>query len=186
MHDPVALLTDALLGIAAWVFAVRLWRVHRMWAVAFVFTGLGAGFGGVFHGFGDQWLLLWKATTFSVGLASFFLLAGTDRRLQAVAILKLVVYLSWMVTHDGFAYVIADYGLTLILIAFFHPAKRWVLASIALSVAGAVVQQARISVHERWLDFNDVYHVIQLAALWALYRAAVTMSATGRRSTPPT
>ena len=186
MHDPVALLTDSVLAIAAWIFAARLWRMHRMWALAFVFTGLGAAFGGVFHGFGDQWLVLWKATTFSVGLASFFLLAGTDRRLQAVAMVKLVVYLSWMVTHNGFAYVIADYGLTLILVAIFHPAKRWVLASIALSVAGAVVQQARLSVHPRWLDSNDVYHVIQFAALWALYRAAVTTSSTVRRSIPPT
>ena len=186
MRDPIALLTDSALGVVAWVFAARLWRTHRMWALAFVFTGMGAVCGGVFHGFGDRWLLLWKAATFSVGLASFFLLAGTDRRLQALAVVKLVVYLSWMVTHDGFAYVIADYGLTLILIAIVHPAKRWVLACIALSVAGAVVQQARLSVHPRWFDFNDVYHVIQIAALWTLYRAAVTTSSTGPRSTPPT
>jgi hypothetical protein len=173
MVDPVALLTDSILGVAAWVFAARLWRANRMWALAFVFTGVGAVCGGVFHAFGDQWLLLWKTTTFSVGLASFFLLAGADRRLQGLAVVKLVVYLSWMSGHDAFEYVIADYGLTLILLAFFHPAKKWVIGSIALSIAGALVQQTRFTIHERWLDFNDLYHFIQLVALWMLYRAAL-------------
>ncbi len=175
MHDPMALVTDSALGIAAWILGVRLWRVHRMWALAFLFTGIASMCGGVFHGYGDRWLLLWKATTFAVGLASFFLLAGTDRRLQAVAVIKVIVYLSWMIGHNGFIFVIADYGLTLILVAIFHPAKKWVLGSIAVSIAGAFVQAAHLSVDARWFDYNDLYHVIQIFALWMLYRAA-TMS----------
>ncbi len=171
MTDPMALVTDSALGVAAWILAARLWRVQRMWALAFLFTGIAAFCGGVFHGFGDEWRLLWKATTFSVGIASFFLLAGTDRRLQLVAVLELIVYLSWMIGHDGFIYVVADYGLTLILVAIFHPAKQWVLGSVGVSIVGALVQQAHFTIHERWFDYNDLYHLIQIVALWMLYRA---------------
>ena len=171
MHDPMALVTDSALGLAAWIAAARLWRVQRMWALAFLFTGVAAFCGGVFHGFGDEWRLLWKATTFSVGLASFFLLAGTDRRLQLVAVIKLIVYLSWMIGHDAFLFVVADYGLTLILVAIFHPAKKWVLGSIAVSVVGAIVQASRVTIHPYWFDYNDLYHLIQIVALWLLYRA---------------
>jgi hypothetical protein len=172
LHDPMALVTDSALGIVALVFALKLWREQRMWALAFVFTAAAAFFGGLFHGFGDRTPILWKGTVMSVGIASFFLLAGTHRRLAVVAALKFVIYLTWMTTHDAFIYVIADYGITLILVGIFHPAKKWVWGSIAVSVLGAVVQQARVTVHPYWFDYNDLYHVIQMVALWMLYKAA--------------
>ena len=179
MTDPMALVTDGALGVAAWVFAARLWRARgrlkpalHLWALAFVFTGIAAMVGGVFHAFGNKWLLLWKVTTFSVGLASFFLLIGTDKRLQLVATIELVAYLSWMTVQDGFLFVILDYGLAMLLVAMFHPAKKWVLGSIGVSIVGALVQATQVTLHERWFDHNDLYHVIQIAALWMLYRAA--------------
>ena len=171
MPDPMALVTDYALGAAALLFAARLWRVHRMWALAFVFTAAAAFFGGTYHGFGDRTPALWKATVMSVGVASFFLLAGTHRRLGIVAAIKLVIYLSWMITHDDFVYVIADYGLTLLVVAIVHPAKKWVLGSIAVSIIGALVQQSRVTIDPKWFDYNDLYHVIQIVALWMLYRA---------------
>ncbi|HEX8409807.1 MAG TPA: hypothetical protein VF883_13180 [Thermoanaerobaculia bacterium] len=174
MTDPMALVTDSALGVAALIFAAKLWRVRRMWALAFVFTALAAFCGGVYHGLGDNTPFLWKATVMSVGIASFFLLAGTHRRLATVAALKLVVYLTWMTTHDGFIYVIADYGLTLLIAGLVHPAKKWVWGSIGVSVLGALVQQAKLTIHPKWFDYNDLYHVIQILALWLLYRAAAS------------
>jgi hypothetical protein len=171
MPDPIALVSDSALGVTALIFAIRLWRVHRMWALAFVFTALASFIGGIYHGYGDRTPELWKATVMSVGLASFFLLAGTHRRLAVVAAVKLVVYLTWMTTHDDFLYVVADYGITLILGGSFHPAKKWVLGGIAVSILGALVQQARVTVDPYWFDYNDIYHVIQMVALWMLYRA---------------
>lgn len=173
LTDPMALVTDSALGVAALLFAARLWRMQRMWALAFALIALASFSGGVFHAFGDQWPVLWKVTVMSVGVAGFFLLAGTHRRLAAIAVVKLVIYLSLMITHDGFVYVIADYGLTLILVAAVHPAKRWILACIGVSVVGALVQQSGFTIHPRWFDEDDLYHLIQIAALLMLYRGAV-------------
>jgi hypothetical protein len=168
----MALVTDGALGLLAWFFAAKLWRPHRMWALAFLFTGVAAIAGGVYHAYGDRTDVLWKVTVMAVGIASFFLLAGTHRRLAVLAAVKLVVYLTWMTTHDSFLWVIADYGITLLIVGIVHPAKRWVWASIAVSVIAALIQQAGLTIHPRWFDHNDLYHVIQMIALWLLYRAA--------------
>jgi hypothetical protein len=179
VHEPMTLATDLLLTAAATVFAVRLWRVHRPWALAFLFTAAGSFFGGVHHGFAPTMtplasLVLWKATVFSIGLASFFLLMGSGRALAVIAIVKLVVYMSWMITHNEFVYVIADYGLTLLIVGIVQlvrrgPSTPWVIASIVVSVIGALVQQSGFALH-RHFNHNDLYHMIQLVALWLLYR----------------
>lgn len=171
--EPMTLVTDLMLTVAAIVFAVRLWRVHRMWALAFLFTAAGSFFGGMHHGFAPVMapiaaLLLWKATLFSIGFASFFLLAGSHRKAAAFAMVKLVVYIGWMITHDDFVYVIADYGLTLLIVGILVR-TRWVIASIVVSMIGAIVQQSGLALH-RHFNHNDLYHVIQLVALWLLYR----------------
>jgi hypothetical protein len=186
--QPMTLATDLMLTVAAIVFAVRLWGVHRMWALAFLFTAAGSFFGGIHHGFSPQLtpiasLLLWKTTLFSIGFASFFLLAGSHRKAAVFAIVKLVVYVSWMTRHDDFLYVIVDYGLTLLIVAMLVR-SRWVIASIVVSVIGALVQQSGFALH-RHFNHNDLYHVIQLAALWLLYRGGMQMNGFMNPSTAP-
>jgi hypothetical protein len=93
---------------------------------------------------------------------------------------KLVVYASWMIAHDDFLWVLIDYGLTLVVLAAFHlaawlrdraPSAPWILASVAVSILAAAVQASGLTLH-RHFNHNDLYHVIQLAALWLLYRGA--------------
>lgn len=192
----MTLATDCLLCIAAAIFAVRLWRVNRMWALAFVFTSLGSLAGGVYHGFAPVTapitvLVLWKTAVFSIALASFFLLAGSGRILTMIGIVKLVVSVSWMITHNDFGFVIADYGVTLLLIGIAQlvhrqPSTKWVLDSIAVSIVAALVQQSGFDLH-RHFNHNDLYHLIQLVALWLLYRGGMLMNpATAPPSTRPT
>jgi hypothetical protein len=185
IHEPMTLATDYMLTVAAAIFAARLWRTNRMWALAFVFTAAGSFFGGTFHGFAPviaatTATALWKATVFSIGLASFFLLAGSGRALAVIAIVKFIVYASWMITHDGFVWVIADYGVTLLLVGAAQlirrgPSTRWVIGSIVVSVLGALVQMSRIKPSVNF-NHNDLYHVIQLISLWLLYRAGKLMN----------
>jgi hypothetical protein len=212
IHEPMTLATDYLLAIAAAGFAWRLWRVQRLWALAFVFTAAGSFFGGTYHGFVTgiapmAAVVLWKLTIFSIGLASYFLLVGSAgdgsgtlpaqpagtpafRWLSMIAIVKLVVYLSWMIVHDEFVYVIADYGLTLLIIGIAQLVRRgrstpWVIGSIVVSVIGALVQQSGFALH-RHFNHNDLYHLIQLVALWLLYRGGRLMNpSTAPPTSPP-
>jgi hypothetical protein len=188
----MTLATDCLLCIVAAIFAVRLWRVNRMWALAFVFTSAASLFGGTYHGFGPVLapiavLVLWKATVFAIALASFFLLVGSGRLLTIIGIVKLVVFVTWMITHNDFKFVIVDYGVTLLLIGIAQLVHRerstkWVLDSIAVSVIAALVQRSGFDLH-RHFNHNDLYHVIQLVALWLLYRGGLLMN---RSTAPPT
>ncbi|HEY0140744.1 MAG TPA: hypothetical protein VGF48_07600 [Thermoanaerobaculia bacterium] len=174
IHEPMTLATDYLLGVVAMVCAVKLWRSYRMWALAFAFTAAASFFGGTYHGLTPV-APLWKGTVLSVGLASFFLLAGYSRRFAAFAVVKLIVYSSWMIAHDDFVWVIADYGTTLVLIGIATALRRdratpWILGSIVVSVAGALVQMSGVRLHAHF-NHNDLYHVIQTVAVVMLYRA---------------
>ena len=174
INEPLTLATDYLLAAASIVFGVLLWRRdNRPWALTFFFTAAGTFFGGTFHGFGGEaW---WKASVYSIGLASAFLLLPF---LRVVAIGMFVVYALWMTVHDNFVWVVADYGITLVLLLIVYR-SHWVVASVIVSVLAAIVQQAPIAWH------NDVYHVIQLVALWLLYRAGTIMTTATARSTIP-
>jgi hypothetical protein len=160
-----------------------------MWSLAFAFTAAASFCGGTYHGlFPDP--RLWKATVFAVGFASFFLLAGSARFFAVLAAVKLVAYTSWMIVHDDFLWVIVDYGITLLLVGIVHWRNRWIIGSIAVSIVGALVQQSDFTLH-RHFNANDLYHLIQLVALWLLYRGAEGVrasmtSATGRSTTQPT
>jgi hypothetical protein len=185
IHEPTTLATDYLLTIAAVVFAVRLWRTNRQWALAFIFTAAGSFFGGTYHGFGPvvgvlTSIVLWKLTVFSIGLASFFLVIGSSRHLLLVALMKLIVYMSWMTVHSDFVWVVIDYGIALLIVGVVQlvrrgPSTPWVIGSIVVSVLGALVQMSRLTLHEHF-NHNDLYHLIQLVALWLLYRGGKLMN----------
>ena len=185
MNEPMTVVTDYLLGgIAAWL-ALLLFRSaqtsRRLWALAFAALAAAAFLGGTWHGF-LQSNLLWKATTLSAGVASFGMVAGSSYavfsgQLRAfmltAALAKLVVYSAWMLSHDAFLYVVIDTGIAFIVVAALHLWK-WngpILTGVAVSIAGAMVQASGFTLHEHF-NHNDLYHVIQIAALVLLYRGA--------------
>lgn len=187
VHEPMTVATDYLLAIAATVFGIRLWRADaRLWALAFFATAAASLLGGTYHGL--AWEPLWKPTVYSVGLASLFLLAGLGPLFARVAVVKFVLYAIWMATHDAFVWVIADYGVTLVILAAFalvHWIRGraafapWVLASIVVSVIAAAVQQSGFAIHPSF-NHNDLYHVIQIGGLWLLYRGGVLLTTWSR------
>jgi hypothetical protein len=197
--DYVLAVATAILGVLLWrVAASHRSAAIRSWSLAFFFTSLGSLSGGSYHGF--QRVLeplvvaaLWKLTVYAIGLGSFFLLTGAilagtgdgsdvsspvRSTLVALATLELIIYMVWVTRHDDFIYVIEDYGSSLIVIAILQivawvrsraPSAPWVLGSIALSVVGATIQASGFSLHRNF-NHNDLYHVVQLVALWMLYR----------------
>ncbi len=185
IHEPMTMLTDYVLGGVSACAAIALLRdsqtSRRLWALAFAALAAAAFLGGTWHGF-VQSDLLWKATTLSAGVASFGMVAGssyaafrgtTRNALLTAALAKLVVYSAWMLGHDAFLYVVIDTAIAFLIVAAIHLWK-WngpIVAGVAVSIAGALVQASGFRLHEHF-NHNDLYHVIQIAALVLLYRGA--------------
>lgn len=198
--EPMTMATDFVLAAQGFVYAWWLGRgarragllARRYWSDAFAAMAVGALAGGIAHGFavplgaGGQ-RLVWKATVWAIGLASFLLLAGsftatlrpTVRRwLLALAAVKLGVYTVWMLRHDDFVFVIWDYGASMLVVAALTGwslvrrragGEGWILGGIAVSFAAAAVQQSGVELH-RHLDADVLYHLIQLGGFYLLYR----------------
>ncbi len=174
------------------------------WSGALSATAVGSFAGGTYHGFGPAMAplsaaLLWKITTLAMGVASFFLIAAavtaafigsTRRTLLIAAAIKLVAYSWWMLTHDAFAYVIAEYGSTLLLVLVLLAANRirgvaphraYLAGGILVSMAAAGIQQSGFRLHAHF-NHNDLMHVVQMGAVWLLYQGGRRLRDADRRS----
>ncbi|HEU4350303.1 MAG TPA: hypothetical protein VFR66_00350 [Burkholderiales bacterium] len=199
LSEPMTLATDYLLGgVTAWL-CIRLARNAQsqksriFWALAFAAVALAAVLGGTWHGF-VQGKLLWKATLLAAGGASFAMLAGsafavlsgTPRAvLLALASVKFLLYAAVVLVRDEFIFVVIDSGIALMLVAALHVWRlnAWIVAGVAVSVLGALVQASGLALH-RHFNHNDLYHLIQVAAMFLLYRGALRLTdsvASGRR-----
>ena len=203
--EPMTMVTDYLMGTLAFVLAMRLlgdaasgrqWS-GRLWAAAFVMTAVAAFVGGTYHGF-IQWMpglagrALWKATLVATGIGSACLLAAAvtaavagplRHALMGLVLVKLVVYIWTIATKDAFVLVIADYGTALVavlLAAWFirptglTPAAWWITAGVAVAVVAGVIQWARVAPHVHF-NHNDLFHVVQMASLYLLYRGGLLL-----------
>jgi hypothetical protein len=181
----------------------------RLWLVVF-FGAAGAAslLGGTVHGFfkpaGSRGrAILWPATLISIlvsGLAASFVAArielGTEPqqlvRVLAIALLALIA-LAVVFANLSFALAIAGYlpAALFLLYAFISAYERsqagaiwWGIAGVSLSIVGATIQRLGVKVHRVYLDHNALYHVLQGAAFWMIYKAAqfisTTLSSVGR------
>jgi uncharacterized protein DUF6962 len=198
------MLTDYAFAGVAWMLARALRRstdsrAAALWALAFEVTALAALAGGSVHGFGaflPRRLehVLRVGTVMSVGLGSTCLLAGVvfaavrpglpRRLLLALCALKLATYLAWVALYPHFRYAVYD-SLPVGLLVLGFLVQRWRRGRSAaaglgalgllLSIAGAILQQARLGIHPVWFNHNDLYHVIQAGALWLLHLAGLEL-----------
>jgi hypothetical protein len=209
ISEPTTLITDYLLGTLSELCAILLIRRNtalrqrsiQWWAFALFAAALGSYVGGTYHGFRHALdpavaTVLWKVTTISMGVASFFLLTaaitaaftGQDRRwLIAGAALKLAIYVGWMLGHDEFRFVIYDYGSTLAILLLLVVAERtrgveghraYIATGILVSIAAAVVQQSGFRLHQHF-NHNDLMHVIQMGGVWLLYEGGARLRDAG-------
>jgi hypothetical protein len=177
--EPVTTLTDYALAVVCAVLGWKLVSASKLWAAAFLALAAAALLGGTWHGF-VQSDLLWKATVLSVGIASFAMIAGSAREatrgflrtaLVFFAGLKLAAYTGWMLRHDDFIWVVADTAIALVAVGLLHLWKlnRAMLAGVVLSFLAGAVQASGLALHEHF-NHNDLYHLIQIAAMFAFYR----------------
>ena len=203
--EPMTMITDYLMGALAFVLAMRLVGDStagrqfsgRLWAAALVMTAVAAFVGGTYHGF-IQWMpglagrAMWKATLLATGLGSACLLAAAvvaavagplRAALAGVVIAKLAFYIWTIATKDSFTLVIADYGTALVAVVLaawvirpsgLTPATWWITAGVAVAAVAGVIQWARLAPHVHF-NHNDLFHVVQMASLYLLYRGGLLL-----------
>ena len=190
MSEPTTVLTDYALAAVSAFLGYRLIPRSRFWATAFLALALGALLGGTWHGF-SQSDLLWKATTLSVGVASFGMVAGSAAgvttgglrgTLIAFALVKLIAYAAWMLFHDDFIWVVADTASALLIVGILHAWRfnGWMLAGVAVSVSAGLAQASGLALHAHF-NHNDLYHVLQSAAMFLFYRGVGRYATEGSR-----
>jgi len=176
-------------------------RELRFWFLVF-FASIAAAsvFGGTVHGFflpasSSGGAILWRATLLAIlvtSLATWDIGAvlQLDERnaaiVRRVAIAQLVLFsfVVLFIKSKFYVAIIAYLPSTLFLLYALlrtygrHPdaGVRWGIRGLALTLAAAVVQQLRIGVHPTYFNHNALYHVIQGAALWMIFRAAKSIS----------
>ncbi len=202
ISEPTTLITDYLLGALNLYLAARLWKTGKsknsqsikLWSGAFLASAIAAVVGGTSHGFAfylsdfaDS--IIWKTTIYSIGLASFFMLAGTitatltnplKKWLLMLTGIKFLLFALWMMTHSAFKYVIYDYGpamvgvMLLLIYAYLRKKEKgapYIITGILISFFAAGIQQAGLTIH-KYFNHNDLYHVIQMGAMIFLYKGA--------------
>jgi hypothetical protein len=198
ISEPATLITDYALGAVSAVLGWRLHRsagnerARKWWALAFSAAAASALLGGTHHGFAAVmspavYALSWKATVLAVGVFSFAIVVGsalaTTRGAArtvviALAAAQLAAYTAWISVDDQYRYVVLDTAIAMSALLALHgwsaafrgdAASRWVLAGIAVSAAAAAVQFFQVAPHE-YFNHNDLYHLIQLAAMVLLFK----------------
>jgi energy-converting hydrogenase Eha subunit A len=168
-------------------------RSRFFWGIAFGWVAIAAAAGGTCHGFAPILTLsllnrLWTLTGYAIGCASFFMLlgatfstfAGWIRWVAIVAISgKAALYLAQVGQYQQFVPMAIDYGsamLVVVLLQWVQLERQrrsaiWISAGIGVSMIAIGIQATRISIAPSF-NHNDLYHLVQMVALYLLYRGA--------------
>ena len=208
----MTMITDYLLGVWTLYLAFKLTREGirleqrsvLIWGASFAATGIAALIGGTSHGFalyfGDVTkTVIWASTLYAIGFTSFFLLSAViiatiknpiRKWLIAAVGVKFILFAVWIVSPSEFKYVIYDYVPAMIgvlTVQVYGKYSRgdksavWIISGILVSIGGAAVQQSGFTLHEHFNN-NDLYHVIQMGAMYLLYKGGLLLVDTGDSS----
>ena len=185
MTEPTTTITDYLLAAECIFFGALLLRNNPLWAISFFVLAVAAAAGGTYHGFigsmsAPAAQAVWKVTLYSIGLATLLMLSATllaympspwKNIFLAITILQFVVYVSIVSFSNDFRYVIYNYVpamIAILLMAIFHK-NFWLVGAVMISFAGAAIQRSGVQLHKHF-NFNDIYHLVQMVAMYFFYR----------------
>lgn len=198
LAEPITTFTDYILGLESVFLAVLLFRQYLaggqisvgLWAAGFLATATAALAGGTYHGFPGIDIpfrsVLWKCTLYSAGVTSLCLFSaatisafrGSVRQvLLGLCLAEFLIYCAWMVNHSEFKYAIYDYAPAMFGILLIQwtqvnvpsTGAPWIIAGLVVSFVGAGIQQSGVRIGKH-LGYNDLYHMIQMVAMFLLYR----------------
>jgi hypothetical protein len=151
--EPVTMLTDFALAAASLYFAFILARIlgprNRvsawLWCAAFIASSLAALLGGIYHGFAPHFDA--SALRFMWGAIMYAIGLSTGLMIGGI-------HAAYVQREDE--------------------TVKWMIAGALLTLIGLIVQRSGFRSH---LDFNhnDVYHVIQIAGFYFLFKGACTL-----------
>lgn len=197
IHEPGTLLSDLVLAAVSATLAIRLRRATgrdntpaRGWVWTLALAATSSALGGLSHGIGPELppreeALLWRATLWTLSLAAGAmawslideLLPSASRRTWRVVVgIKAAVFIGLTAIRPLFVFAIVDYGTAMLAwlaasIVCGRAWRGWFAAGVAVSILAAGVQQTGPDL-AAYFNHNDLYHLIQIGALWLLYRGA--------------
>jgi small-conductance mechanosensitive channel len=198
--EPTTMITDYLLGAWTLYLGIRLFTKGKalqqncvnLWSVFLIAVGIAAFTGGTYHGF-DFYLadltrdIIWKFTLGLILIACLFSLYSViiaffqdpyKKWFCVAATLKFAVFLIWIMAKTEFKYVIYDYASSMVFILILQVIAKmrykeksafWIIAGILIAFIGAGIQQSKVIIHEHF-NHNDLYHVIQMIAVYLWYK----------------
>ena len=203
--EPMTVLTNVVLGTFAFVLAARLAlqsaaegvTASSALAGGLLATAISAILGAIAHGLDPRVDAaargrMWRAALFATGFVgaatvvavAFFAARGSTRTAILVfAALKLVVFTIKVARQPEFRVAAADYGGALAILlggaAYamlrWHMAgAAWLIAGVAVSLIAGLVQARPLALH-RHFNHNDLFHLIQMVALYMFYRGGAVL-----------
>jgi hypothetical protein len=147
ISEPTTLITDYVLAIFSTVFGVVLLRsrIHRgslLWSIGFLSLAAAGLTGGSFHGF------------------RLIMSESAHRSLWNITCLLIGASAGFMIS-GAMTGPLSRYGKN----------TKWHAAGLAVSIAGLVIQQGHFSLHPSF-NHNDMFHCVQIIALWCFFRGA--------------
>ena len=198
--EPTTVVTNIAIAVAAFFFTMRLgytasaegMKAAGALAGAFMGTAIASVLGAVAHGIDplvDRPLRarMWRASLHAMTLigvgtimsVAFFAARGPARiAILVFAGLKFLWSNVAIARRPEFRVAAADYGgaLAVLLagavyswIRWSEPGASWLVGGVLLSLVAGIVQARRLGLH-RHFNHNDLFHLIQLLALYLFYR----------------
>ena len=205
IYEPMTTITDILIAIIALYYSRELTAIyfHQFlnvqyhWIWTFRMLSFGALLGAISHGIGPYFHpivgdLVWKFTTYSIGIMSYFMVLTMLHhlfdypvvlRLRWILIALIIIYLAVVTINDNFINVIRFYvplmvmvvlGLLYTWLTGNADGTSMIILGILISFIAAGVQQSGIVLHEH-MNYNDIAHFIQMVAMWCFYRGSLVL-----------
>jgi Family of unknown function (DUF6962) len=205
LTGPGTFVTDSLLAAFTLWLAWRLFReAYRLrersialWLGAFGAAAASGILGILWHSLSQRidpraGTLLWTGSLVLASTSSLlFLLAilrvYTSGRLLGVlggvAVAKFALFAMWIALNDSSSLVVYDSALTMFVIVVLScwgawarhlPSAPWILFGVLVSMLAELFQQGRVSISPHF-DHNDLYHVIQMGAMYLLCRGGLLL-----------
>ena len=203
--EPTTVLTNVVLAGVAFVLGARLGygaaaegsASGSFIALGLLATSVAAAFGAAAHGIDrrtdrEQHDRCWRVALYVTGfigagsmasVACFTARGSIRNAILIVSGLKLLAYFVRVARRPDFRVAAADYGaaLAVLLVGSLYamvrwrlPGTGWMVAGVGVSLVAGLVQVRRIAPH-RWFNHNDLYHVVQIAALYLFYRGGALL-----------